>query len=282
MNGDIATPASAVADEHALFLDILESVPQAIFAVAHDGRVPTCNRNAEFMFHLQRAEVTDRNYQDALPSVLAEAMTRLMHSAAKGGELLDGEFDFSLDRRTKLPLGISLCPMRDREDRPGGFVFVIRDMSLRHEAQHLRRLHQMNLEFVHTISHEIKAPLTTIQLGAGDLLSQRAAWNDDCLTTLQLIDDAARRIQGLVNDFLDVAKLESGRTDLETELGDLGRLAKKLVDSFHHVQKADIHLEIDPALPPVKFDPRRIHRALENLVINAIKYSPPPAKWSVS
>jgi signal transduction histidine kinase len=54
------------------------------------------------------------------------------------------------------------------------------------------------------------------------------------------------------------------------------------VDGFHHVQKADITLEIDPNLPPVKFDPKRIHRALENLVINAIKYSQPPAKVRVT
>jgi PAS domain S-box-containing protein len=226
--GHMTAPATGpAADETTLLLEILESVPQAILAVSQDGRVLACNRNAEFIFRVHRADVVSRKYQEALPAALAEVMSRLILSASKGGDGLDREFDFTLDRRTKLPLGISLYPLRDREDRPGGLVFVVRDMSLRHEAQHLRRLHQMNLEFVHTITHEIKAPLTTIQLGAGDLLSQSAAWNDDSLTTLRMIDDAARRIQELVNDFLDVAKLESGRTDLETELGDLGRLAKK-------------------------------------------------------
>jgi len=277
-----ASMARTPSEAHTLFTEILESVPQAILAVSHEGCILACNRNAEFIFRIQRAEVIDRKYEEALPPALAQAMSRLIHSASKSGDSLDSEFDFLVERRTKLPLGISLSPILDREDRPRGFVFVVRDMSLRHEAQNLRQLHQMNLEFVHTVSHEIKAPLTTIQLGTAELLSQRTPLAEECLTTLQLIDDAARRIQGLVNDFLDVAKLEGGHAALETELGDLGLLAKKMMDGFHHVQKANIELEIDRALPPVKFDSKRIHRALENLVINAIKYSRPPARIRVS
>lgn len=263
----------AQTQEHKLFAEILESVPQAILAVSQEGRILASNRNAEFIFRVTRADLLGKPYSEALPPPLAEAMSGLIGSTAKGSDVFDSEFEFAVDRKTKLPFGISLSSMLDQNHRPSGYVFVIRDLSLQHEAQKLRELRQRNLDFVHTVSHEIKAPLTTIQLGTAELQTQRGQPDEDSGTMIQLINDSAKRIQELVNDLLDVAKLECGYSDLEAELGDLTAVAKKLVDAYRDLQKVDITLESAVGLPPLKFDRKKIHRALENLIINAIKYS---------
>ena len=144
--------------DHKLLHEILESIPQAVLAISTDGAILACNRNAEFLFQLKRSEVLGTKYQEALPPALVEVMSGLILSASHGGDKYDDEFDFPVNRRTKLRIGISLAPMLDREDRPAGYVFVIRDMTLRHEVQNLRKLHQLNLEFVHTVSHGSKRP----------------------------------------------------------------------------------------------------------------------------
>ncbi|MBI4662835.1 MAG: PAS domain-containing protein [Verrucomicrobia bacterium] len=267
--------------ENNLLSEILESVPQAILAISLDGCILACNRNTEFIFHLKRAEVLGRGYREALPPALTKVMSALVNSNGVGGTMFDDEFDYQVDRRTTLKIGITLAPMLDCQDCPTGYVFVLRDMSLRHEVQDLRKLHQMNLEFVHTVSHEIKAPLTTILLGTGNLLLQANAVSPQDLETVQMIDESAKRIQDLVADLLDVTKLESGHSELEAEVDDLGAVAKKLVTVYHSLQRAEIQLEIEEGLPPIRFDRKKIHRAMENLIVNAIKYSPVPPRIQV-
>lgn len=259
--------------DHKLLNEILESVPQAILAISLEGQILACNRNTEFIFHVKRVEAIGNRYQEALPSALADAMSALILSATRGADRFDDEFDYIVDRKTRLRIGITIAPMLDKQDQPSGFVFVIRDMSLRYEVQNLRKLHQMNLEFIHTVSHEIKAPLTTVVLGAESLLSESNTLQPEPLQTIQMIADAATRIQDLVDDLLDVARLESGHADLHVEVEDLGLVVKKVVSVYQSLKATEISLEIEEGLPHLKFDHKKIHRALENLITNAIKYS---------
>ena len=267
-----ASPSGA--QEQTLLRGMLESVPQAILAVSLEGRLLACNRNAEFTCRFRQSDAIGKHYQDALPAAVAGVVSALMLSSSTGGDTYDEEFDLVLDRQTKLRMGISLFPMLNLESQPTGFVFVLRDLTLRGETQRLRQLHQMNLDFIHTVSHEIKAPLTSILLGAGDLLSQADELGPERFPTVQLIDESARRIQDLVTDLLDVAKMEGGHADLEAEAADLGATVRKLADSYLRLQRANIQLEIEAPLPLFKFDQKKVYRAIENLVVNAIKYSP--------
>ncbi|MDA1278255.1 MAG: HAMP domain-containing sensor histidine kinase, partial [Verrucomicrobia bacterium] len=152
-------------------------------------------------------------------------------------------------------------------------VFIVRDMTLTREAQTLRELNLLNLEFIQTVSHEIKSPLMAVLMGADYLMARGTNFDPEQRETLQTIDQGAQRLQELVADLLDLVNFESGHVSLDFELCDLGALASRVIRGFRKLPNIDISLEISESLKPFRFDHRKIHRVLENLVSNAIKYS---------
>lgn len=253
--------------------EAVESVPLGVLAVAADRRILICNRNTEFIFGLRRIEILGKDYSTVLPKVLTEAMEDLTRSISRWEDTFDREFTYAIDPRTTLRIGISVVPMTDNKDRIFGYVFIVRDMTLTREAQTLRELNLLNLEFIQTVSHEIKTPLMAVLMGADYLMARGTNFDPEQRETLQTIDQGAQRLQELVADLLDLVNFESGHVSLDFELCDLGALASRVIRGFRKLPNIDISLEISESLKPFRFDHRKIHRVLENLVSNAIKYS---------
>ena len=257
-----------------LLEDAVESVPLGVLTISSDDRMHSLNRNTEFMFRLRRASVLGQNFREALPQPLAAAISDLLRASRRGETLLDREFDYAIDERTRIRIGISLTPASERPDKSTGFVVMLRDMSLPHEAGQLRQMHEMDLDFVSTLSHELKGPLTSILLGAGMLRESETPLTEGQLQFLRRIEEAVRRLQDLMGNLLDLAKLESRYEEAPARTGDLGALARSVVRNFPNLGGARIRLEVEEPLAEVTFDPPRIQRVLENFLSNALKYSP--------
>lgn len=253
--------------------EAVESVPLGVLAVAEDRRIIICNRNTEFIFGLRRIEILGKDYYNVLPTVLVKTMEDLIRSISRWEDTFDREFNYPLDPRTTLRIGVSVVPMVDSEDKVFGYVFILRDMTLTREAQTLRELNRLNLEFVQTVSHEIKAPLTAVLMGTDYLLARGTNFDTDQRGILQTVDQGAQRLQELVTDLLDLVNFEGGQISLDLEISDLATLARKVMRSYQKLPNIDLSLEIAPSLKPFSFDQKKIHRVLENLVSNAIKYS---------
>ena len=262
--------------------EAVESVPLGVLAVAEDRRIIICNRNTEFIFGLKRIEILGKDYSNVLPTVLVETMEDLIRSISRWEDTFDREFSYPLDPRTTLRIGVSVVPMVDNEDQVFGYVFILRDMTLTREAQTLRELNRLNLEFMQTVSHEIKAPLTAVLMGTDYLLARGTNFDTDQRGTLQTVDQGAQRLQELVADLLDLVNFESGHISLDFEISDLAALARRVMRSYQKLPNIDLSLEITPSLKPFSFDQKKIHRVLENLVSNAIKYSNDRATVKVS
>ena len=256
-----------------LLEDAVESVPLGVLTISSDERLHSLNRNTEFMFHLRRSAVLGQKYRDTLPPALAAAISDLLRAARRGETLLDREFDYAIDERTRIRIGISLTPASERPDKSSGFVVMLRDMSLPREAGQLRQLHEMDLDFVNTLCHELKGPTTSILLGTGMLRESDAPLAPAQLQVLQRIEDAVRRLQDLMSNLLDLAKLESRYEDQAGQMGDLASLARAVVRSASTAGTARIRLEVEESLPEVIFDRTRIQRVLDNFLSNALKYS---------
>lgn len=156
-----------------------------------------------------------------------------------------------------------------------GTILVYRDITKEYEVD------QMKSEFVSTVSHELRTPLASV-LGFSELMLNKPLKPERQTKYLQTIYNEAKRLTALINDFLDVQKMESGKQIYE----------KKYVEIIPLIQKVIEHLEINTAQHDIRFNIEtkdimilgnrlKIEQAFSNLLSNAIKYSPDGGRITV-
>lgn len=255
--------------------NIVESVPHGILAIGLDDAIIAFNRNSEVLFGLHRIEVLGERYQSVLPKPLRETLSSLIMSLLKDGISRDVEFAHPAPDAQPMPIGISCSLLRDREAKPQGFLFICRDLSLSMEVQKLRELDRMKSEFVHTVSHELKTPLTAILGGAEVLQDGRDSLTPDQQEMLDIIDQGGRRLHALITDLLDLSRLESGRAGLERSESGLGDVMQEAAEGVRHKNpRCTLKVEVPPDLPAAMVDADKLKQVFENLIGNALKYSP--------
>ncbi|MBI4567270.1 MAG: PAS domain-containing protein [Planctomycetes bacterium] len=257
-----------------LFDNIIESVPHALLAMSTSGRVLAMNTNAEFMFDVKSIFALDENFKAVFSPAVAEVFTGLMVKALSGESLIDYEFEHSLDGKVSITIGISTSLLQNRNDKPIGVLFLCRDLSLSREVTKLRELDQLKTEFVNTVSHELKTPLTAIIGGVEILQADAATLGGDQVEIVGVIAEGARRLQTLISDLLDLSKLQSGTVQLKEGVFALADLVREALAVQKRSDKHAIKLEVQKDLPGVVVDGQKILQVLTNLVSNAIKYSP--------
>jgi signal transduction histidine kinase len=139
------------------------------------------------------------------------------------------------------------------------------------------RLAELKANFVSSVSHDLKTPLALIQLFAETLELGRLKNTDRAHEYYRIINSEARKLTRLINNLLDFSKIEAGLRRYKLEPVDLGALTRHLVESlesqFRHNQY-EVTVRVAEALPAVLLDPEAAEQALENLISNAMKYSP--------
>ncbi len=163
-----------------------------------------------------------------------------------------------------------------------GTVSLVRDITRDVEVD------RMKSEFVSTVSHELRTPMTSIK-GYADLLILGAAGptTDQQGQFLKIIKENADRLSALVNDLLEISRLEQGKIQLERIRVDVGEILngglQDLQDMGKEEQK-ELVIEVDapPEMPAVYVDPARMNQVMENLVTNAFQYTPAGGKITLS
>ena len=162
-------------------------------------------------------------------------------------------------------------PVERGAEKPAGAVVVL------HDVTELRRLERVRQDFVANVSHEFKTPLTAIQGFAETLLGGALEDPEHNRRFLEIIRDHAVRLAALTNDLLKLARIEAGQ--LEVELGPVNLL--EVIERCAEVtllkaSQKQIALETDvpPGLPPVRGDASLLREVLQNLLDNAVQYTP--------
>jgi len=152
-----------------------------------------------------------------------------------------------------------------------GAGLVIRDIS--REAQ----LTAKKTEFVHTISHELKTPLTLIRLYAETLEQKPNLGDPEKKDALKIIAKESERLSHLINNVLDFSRIEMGRKEFDFRFGDLAAAVRETVESYrYHLEKKGFSIREDIAagLPAARFDREAMASVVVNLLSNAMKFSP--------
>ena len=147
------------------------------------------------------------------------------------------------------------------------------------DVTELRRLQQIRAEFVDNVSHELRTPLSTVSL-----LAETLAREADAVGVPGRMRDRIAKIEietghlvQMVNELLDLARIEGGGALVRREGIDLGKLAASATERlrlFAERQRVQLVVDVEPGLPPVVGDPERLGQVFVNLVHNAVKFSP--------
>ncbi|MFQ5421704.1 MAG: ATP-binding protein, partial [Anaerolineae bacterium] len=133
-------------------------------------------------------------------------------------------------------------------------------------------------EFLANMSHELRTPLSSILLRTE--MIQRGLYGpltDKQISSLQTIDDAGRHLLSLINDILDIAKIEAGKVDLDIQpvsIQSVCRAGLQLVKQIALQKRIELASHLDPAVAAVRADSRRLKQMLVNLLSNALKFTP--------
>lgn len=252
---------------------ILSSAMDAILTVNPSGSIETANAAATRMFGYSADEMVRRDagmLQDEPPPIGAIAATLAeMDLGEEGPGLIIPMMARRKDGSTfPAEIAIAEMPLQDGKH----YVAIIRDMTER------KRIEQMKTEFVSTVSHELRTPLTSIA-GSLGLLAGGAA-GEMSERAKRLIDIArtnAERLVRLINDVLDIEKIESGTMSFQTQPLLLGELLHRVIEAnrgFAHGFKVDMQLEEAGQDIRVSGDADRLEQVFTNLLSNAIKFSP--------
>lgn len=265
-----------------LFDNIIECIPHAIIAVDLKERVIEMNSNSEFIFGIRRFEVLDEPMEAGFPAPLVQAFRTLALDALRSRISRDMEVEHRLDEKTQVTLGVSASALVDRQGTPRGVVYLCRDLRATRELERLRELDRMKNEFVHMISHELKTPLTAITGGVQLMAMGADELTQDQKELLDLIDQGSKRLQTLVQDILAIARLESGRIQLEREPHDLSKTIAVVIKGLAVPDRIKLKRAVMAKPPKLKYDENKVRDILENFLSNAIKYSPEGGTVSVS
>ncbi|MHC4451381.1 MAG: ATP-binding protein [Planctomycetota bacterium] len=270
---------------------ILESAEYAIIAFDPDGRILTFNPAAERMLRYREEEVVGRmtplefleegQLRDLSQEFQVDADLHVLLRQAGVGVV--GPWRFRRSDGTTLPASISVSALRDEANVITGFLAIARDITaqleveeqLRHATAEAETASQTKSQFLANMSHELRTPLTAI-LGYSEMLEEDAqqAGSLDAARDLKRIQDAGRHLLRLIDDVLDLSKVEAGRIALNPENVDVPSLVEDVATTVRPLaERKGNTLAIRCDRGSLEADPTRLKQVLFNLVANAARFT---------
>jgi two-component system phosphate regulon sensor histidine kinase PhoR len=244
---------------------ILSSMQEGVMVVDSRRAVRLVNPSLRKMFDLE-PNVFGHPVIEALREPVLDEM---IGSALASGEPQEREIELA-GRKPPVVLMTIVSPMRDAAGEAGALA-MFRDVT------RLTQLEQVRREFVANVSHELRTPLAIFQGYVENLVDNPDLDREDRAATYAVLEKHSKRLNALVEDLLILARLEARREELKREDIDFGALlAETTRDWSVRTDKKGVvlKLEVAPDLPIVSADRMRLEQVLNNLLDNAVKYTP--------
>ncbi len=262
---------------------ILRSMVEGVAVIDAEERLVFYNRAFSEILSVDAAGAEGR---PLIEVVRNSELLSLIRRALRGDEGLQTDITMGITQTQSF--SITAAPVKALdvsasgqvpEGKPSGAVVVL------HDVTELRRLERVRQDFVANVSHEFKTPLTAIQGFAETLLAGALDDPENNRRFLEIIRNHATRLARLTNDLLKLARIEAGKLELEfSSVGLLELIEACTETTLLKANRKEITLEITvpPQLPAVRGDAALLRDVLQNLLDNAIQYTPARGHISVA
>ncbi len=245
------------------------SLPDSVALIDLEGRIEVATEIARETFGLKP--------QMRMQQVPFTWMSELYSSALSSGRAVEGKDDYAIvqhfvkgEERFFRPKAV---PILDNDRQPVGIVFIFEDIT------QMQRQDDMKKGLISTVSHQLKTPLTSIRMALHLLLEEKAgSLTDKQAELLIAARDDSDRLHTIVEDLLDISRIESGRAQMDCHAVSPLALALQAVEPFQSAYKdrgIRLTTEVPDDLPEVWADRIRINHVFSNLLSNALKYTAP-------
>ncbi|MBA2173830.1 HAMP domain-containing protein [Halobacillus locisalis] len=243
---------------------ILRSMADGVITVNREGEVLISNPPSQQYLEAYHFEETGNTLAETDPVRLPEPLQQLFEKVIRTEE--ETMTEVSLQGRSWV---IIMTPLYDRF-KVRGAVAVLRDMTDE------RRLNKLRKDFIANVSHELRTPISMLQGYSEAIVDDIAETKEDKNELAQIIHDESLRIGRLVNELLDLARMEAGHITLNKEEINMIPYMNKIIRKFHGIASehgVELSLEMNADLGSVVFDGDRIEQVFTNLIDNAIRHT---------
>ena len=261
-------------DKHAI-VSILDS----------EGKIVSVNEKFLQISGCRESELLERKYSELISEERSQELSREMEEIASSGNVWHGEICLNFLDGKENWLETSILPFLDDESRPCQYVVVQTDVTRRKETELsleksriiAEKANQAKSEFLSSMSHELRTPLNAI-LGFGQLLelSENPPLSFEQANQVQEILTAGEHLLDLINEILDLSRIESGRVRLKLEpivLNEIISECVQIVRPLANKRQIDIRMSLQEDACSVKGDGIRVKQIVMNLLSNAVKYN---------
>jgi PAS domain S-box-containing protein len=284
---------AAVAVENVMLFEELKSSQERYRSLSETmslGLV-TCNNKAKIiylnpafgkMLGYTEKELLNKTlyeyFSENSQKTLAKIVTNLLDTATKD-HVETHELEIVSKSGEVIPVNVYGFPFFERRKQTG-FFLILNDLRV------IKRLERMKADFNSMIVHDLRSPLNVIQ-GFVELIRNKVVGeiNQEQEELLDIVKENVKKVLALVDNFLIAAKLEVGKFNIDLQSGDLNSLLQQQIENHGVLTKnkqIEIVTNLDPNIPILTFDPLRIEQVVNNLLSNALKFTPEKGKIEVS
>ncbi len=276
--GSIIPKSVNLEEQLAIYQAMIESTADGIAITDSQGKILLMNSAAGKMLLYNPKDVTGKDYAETVQAAdingeLIPNDKRPLKTVLKTGQSLTNHSAnyYLRSDNTKFPAAITTSPII-LNNRIIGAIITFRDVS------HEKEIDRMKTEFLSLASHQLRTPLSAIRWFLEMLLAGDAGkLNLEQEEFIHNINESNNRMIQLVNDLLNITRIESGRIIIDPKPTDLGKLIQEVIAELRpkiDLKKQKIILSFHPDLSEVNVDPNLIRAVYLNLINNASKYTP--------
>ncbi len=249
---------------------IIRNLAEGVVVVDNTGKVLLMNPAAEKLLGVEHGKGTGEDIRESLRQ---EHLLALAKGPLRRGEETGKQIELrSLNTDTQKVLQASTAIIENEDGKTVGMVSVLSDITRQKE------LNEMKSKFVSHVSHELRTPLVAIQRSLALLLEESASHlGPDQKQYLEIANRNIGRLGRLINDILDLSKIEAGKLEIHPMGFSLAAVLEDVKTTFvtwAKDKKIEISLQVPQGSVMVEADRDRINQVLANLVSNALKYTP--------